>query len=385
MKHILPIWMLLLFVFSLPIEAQLTRSGLDPARFNEQIDGRQTALYTLTNANGTEACITNYGARLVSLMVPNWNGRFEDVVLGYDNVMDYHTKGQNFGAIVGRYVGRIKGPRFTIDGQEYRLQDDGKGHISHGGRPSFANRVWDVLRVSANRIILQYVSPDGENGFPGELKVKLTYTLTDQNSLDLSFEATTTKTTVLNLTNHSFFNISGDLTRPVLPQHLWIDSRQIATYDAQKNVDGRLMKVKRTPFNFTKPRQIGDRINADDAQLNVTGGYDHAFLLRHPGNLRKPAAILYDAQSGRTLTVYTTEPAIQVYTGNGLKGNQTGKNGTKYARRTAICLETMHLSDSPNRPQFPSTVLRPGQTYRSKTVFKFTTDPPLMMKSAARE
>ncbi len=364
---------------SAQITAQ-TKSGLLPEKFHETIDGKETALYTLTNSNGMEACVTNYGARLVSLMAPNWNGRMEDVVLGYDNVMDYHTKGQNFGATVGRYIGRIKGPYFTLDGKVYMLQDDGKGHISHGGKPGFQNRVWDVCEVDNQRIKLRYISPDGENGFPGELTVILTYTLTDQNTLDIDFKATTTKPTVLNLSNHSFFNISGDLSRTILTQHLWIDSKEIATYDKNKNVDGNVMAVAHTPFDFKKPHEIGERIDRDHPQLAVTGGYDHTYILRHPGNLQKPAAILYDTQSGRTLTVYTTEPAIQIYTGNGLKGNQIGKNGIKYQRRSAICLETMHIADSPNRPQFPSTVLRPGKEFHSKTVFKFSTDPPLIMK-----
>lgn len=377
MKHILTMMVALLLTGSM--QAQTTRSGLKPERFSETIDGKKTALYTLTNQNGLEACITNYGARLVSLMVPNWNGRFEDVVLGYDNVMDYHTKGQNFGATIGRYVGRILGPSFTLDGNTYQLQDNGKGHISHGGKPGFQNRVWDVVETRHNKLVLRYVSPDGENGFPGELTVTLTYMLTEQNTLDVDYKATTTKPTVLNLTNHSFFNISGDLNCSVLTQNLWIDSREIATYDANKNVDGKFLRVRHTPFDFTKPRQIGDRIDQDHPQLKVTGGYDHAFLLRHPGNIRRPAAILFDAPSGRTLTVYTTEPAIQVYTGNGLKGNQVGKGGIKYQRRSAICLETQHLADGPNKPQFPSTVLRPGETWHSKTVFKFTTDPKLMM------
>lgn len=366
----------------MPAGAQsLTLSGLNPERFDTIIDGKHTALYTLTNAKGCEACITNYGARLVSLMEPNWNGRMEDVVLGYDNVRDYHTRGQNFGATVGRYIGRIIGPKITIDGTTYKLQENGKGVISHGGKPGFANRVWDVVGVGKQNIVLRYVSPDGENGFPGELTTTLTYTLRDDGAVEVDFKATTTKPTVVNLANHSFFNISGNPEHSVEVQNLWIDSKKIAAYDKNKNVTGEFMKVKHTPFDFTKPRQIGERINTDNEQLNVTGGYDHAFALNHAGDLSRPAAILYDAQSGRALTVYTTEPALQVYTGNGLKGNQVGKKGIVYKRRCAVCLETLHFADSPNKPQFPSTLLRPGQTYHSKTVFVFSTDPPLIMRA----
>lgn len=368
------------------IKAQgITLSGLDPSRFNAVIDGKSTALYVLTNDKGNEACITNYGARLVSLMEPNWNGRMEDMVLGYDNVMDYHTKGQNFGATVGRYIGRIVGPRMTIDGKTYKLQENGKGVISHGGRPGFADRVWDVVSYSRQKLVLRYVSPDGENGFPGELTTTLTYALRDDGALGIDFKAVTTRTTVVNLANHSFFNISGNPERTVETQSLWIDSKKIATYDKNKNVTGEFLDVRQTPFDFHKPHQIGERINEDNPQLKVTGGYDHAFSLSHGGDLSRPAAILYDAQSGRALTVYTTEPAIQVYTGNGLKGNQVGKKGVVYKKRCAICLETLHYADSPNRPQFPSTLLRPGQTYHSHTVFVFSTDPPLIMKSEKKD
>lgn len=372
----------LLTVASQCLNAQeLTQSGLDPARFAAVIDGKPTALYVLKNAKGMEACVTNYGARLVSLMEPNWNGRMEDVVLGYDNIADYHSRGQNFGATVGRYIGRIIGPSFSIDGTTYKLQDNGKGVISHGGKPGFADRVWTVLSNDGQSIVLQYVSPDGENGFPGELTTTLTYTLRDDGALGIDFKATTTKPTVLNLSNHSFFNISGNPERTIEVQNLWLDSKSIAAYDSDKNVTGEMLDVKHTPFDFRKPRQIGERINADDAQLKVTGGYDHAFALSHPGDISRPAAILYDAQSGRAMTVYTTEPAIQVYTGNGLKGNQIGKKGIAYKRRCAICLETMHFADSPNKPQFPTTLLRPGQTFHSTTVYVFSTDPPLIMRA----
>ena len=380
MKHIKSILTAGLLVITLATHAQTTLSGLSPQRFESEIDGEQTALYTLTNINGMEACITNYGARLVSLMVPNWNGRLEDVVLGFDNIDDYRNIKQNYGAIVGRYVGRIVGPKMKIDGTWYELQENGKGVISHGGNPGFQDRVWRVIIKEKSRVVMQYSSPDGENGFPGELTVTLTYTLTDQNALDVDFKASTTKTTVLNLTNHSFFNISGDLSRSILSQNLWIDSKRIATYDQRKNLNGKFRKVKHTPFDFTKPRQIGTRIHRDDEQLNITDGYDHSFILRHPGNQRKPAAVLYDAQSGRTLTVYTTEPVIHIYTANGLKGKHTGKSGIAYSKQTAVCLETMHLSDSPNHSNFPSTLLKPGQTFHSKTVFRFSTDTKVLMR-----
>lgn len=346
---------------------QLTRSGLSPERFDSIMDGKQTGLFTITNQQGMEACITNYGARLVSLM---WQGR--DCVTGFDNVGDYRRFRQNYGATVGRYVGRIKGARFMLDGQEHRLQENGKGVTSHGGYPGFADHIWTVTSQTDSTLTLQYVSPDGENGFPGTLTVNLTYRLSSRNGLEIDYEATTDKPTVLNLTNHSFFNISGQMNREITSQELWVNSDSIATFDQQKNLNGRMMSVENTPFDFRTPALIGARIDDDHEQLKVTGGYDHSFILRNAGNDRQPAAIVTDKNSRTRMTVYTTEPVLHIYTGNGLKGNTRGKQGISYPRRSAICLEAMHLADSPNQPHFPSTVLRPGETFRSHTAYVFS-------------
>lgn len=352
-----------------------TQSGLHPARFQSQVAGKATALYTLRNGN-IEACVTNYGARLVSLMVPNQNGKIEDVVLGFDNIDDYHLRKQNFGSIVGRYTGRIKGARFTLDGTEYHLQNYEKGgNISHGGYPGFADQVWDVVSHNDSILRLKYISSDGENGFPGTLTVYATYHLNYNHSLTVSYEATTDKPTVLNLTNHTFFNLSGDPSTTILDHQLQIDSKYIATYDKQKNVDGNFLRVKNTPFDFTTLKAIGTDINIYDEQMSITKGYDHTFVLRHPGKTGVAAARVYDEKSGRMLTVYTTEPALQIYTANGLDGTLVGKNGVTYPKQSAICLETMHLADSPNHKEFPSTVLRPGETYRSHTTFVFSDKP----------
>lgn len=355
-------------------KAEKTLSGLYPDKFNANIEGKKTALVVLRNANGAEACITNYGARLVSLLEPDRNGNFKDVVLGYDNVIDYYTLRQNFGATVGRYIGRIVGPTITIDGKDYPLTVDKNNVIGHGGKPGFANRVWNIVSQNGKSATFKYVSPDGENGFPGELTTTVTYTLQDDNSLAVEFNAITTKPTVVNLSNHSFFNISGDPTTTILDQQLWMDSKEIAAIDGNKNVTGKFLKVRHTPFDFTKSHKIGDAIDADYDQIKTVRGYDHQFKLTNGGDISKPSAILYDAKSGRKLIVYTTEPAILVYTANGLNGSQIGKGGIKYNRRSAICLETMHFSNSPHFPQFPSTLLRPGETYHTKTIFKFTTD-----------
>ena len=352
-----------------------TLSGLHPTNFQSQVAGKETALYTLRNGN-MEACVTNYGARLVSLMVPDQNGKVEDVILGFDNIDDYHQQKQNFGSIVGRYAGRIKGARFTLDGKEYHLQNYDKGsNISHGGYPGFADQVWEVISNNDSIVRLKYISADGENGFPGTLTLYVTYHLGYDQSLNVSYEASTDKPTVLNLTNHTFFNLSGDPSTTVLDHQLQIDSKYIATYDKQKNVDGKFMRVKNTPFDFTTMKPIGTDINIYDEQMSITKGYDHAFALRHPGEANTAAAKVFDERSGRMLTVYTTEPAIQIYTANGLNGSLVGKGGVAYPKQSAICLETMHFPDSPNNMKFPSTVLRPGETYRSHTTFVFSDKP----------
>ncbi len=350
------------------VAQQPTASGLHRERFDSIMDGERTGLFVIGNKTGMEACITNYGARLVSLM---FDGK--DCVTGFDNVGDYRKYKQNYGATVGRYVGRIKGARFTLDGVEHHLQENGKGVTSHGGYPGFADHVWEVTAQSDSTLTLQYVSADGENGFPGELTVVLTYTVSHRNGLEVSYEATTTKATVVNLTNHSFFHIGGRLNEEITDQLLWVNSRRIATFDAQKNLNGRTMKVRGTPFDFRKAKRIGDRIDEDNEQLNITKGYDHSFILQTKGHDGKAAASVTDEQSGVRMTVYTTEPVLHIYTGNGLKGNTRGKQDIYYPRRSAICLEAMHLADSPNQPHFPSTVLRPGETFRSHTAYVFET------------
>ena len=349
-----------------------TLSGLDPTKFQSKVEGKPTALYTLTN-QGMEACITNYGAILVSLMVPDRYGRVEDVVLGFDNIDDYHQQKNNFGSVVGRYIGRIKGASFELDGKTYQLQQTGGGNISHGGYPGFADKPWEMVGKTDTTLVLKYVSPDGENGFPGTLTVLVTYHLKYNHALTISYEAQTDKPTVLNLSNHSFFNISGDPSSSVLSQQLMIDSKKIATFDKNKNVDGRLVKVRHTPFDFTKMKTIGKDINVQDEQLTITKGYDHSFALRKVGKGMHPAVILYDEKSGRRMSVYTDQPAVQVYTANGLNGKLVGKNGIAYQSRSAICLETMHFADSPHHSTFPSTVLRPGETFQSSTTFAFDT------------
>ena len=348
-----------------------TASGLYPDRFVSLVEGKPTQLCVIRNGK-MEACVTNYGARLVSLMVPDKAGNIEDMVLGFDNIDDYHMMKNNFGSVVGRYSGRIKGATFTLDGNTYQLQQSGGGNISHGGYPGLSDRVWEVETVADSTLTMHYLSPDGENGFPGNLMVKVTYTLTYDNALRIDYKATTDKPTVINLTNHSFFNISGDPSTDVLSQQLFVDSKYIATYDKNKNLDGQFMKVKNTPFDFTTKKSIGADINIYDEQMAITKGYDHSYVLKHNGKILKPAAVIFDDRSERQMTVYTTQPALHVYTANGLDGSMVGKKGMAYKKNSAVCFETMHFGDSPNHDEFPSTVLRPGETFTSQTIFSFS-------------
>lgn len=352
----------------------ITASGLHRKDFQAEVNGQRTDLYTLANIHGMEVCITNYGARVVSILAPDRSGRMEDVVCGFPTIDGYTGQRQNFGATVGRYIGRILNARFTLDGVEHRLiPNNGKsGHISHGGNPGFADRVWKVEHADPSAITLSYLSPDGENGFPGNLKVTLTYRLTDDNALDLTYEAVTDAPTVLNLSHHSFFNISGNFLQRVESQQLWVDADRFTPYDDKKCVTGEYLSVADTPMDFRIPYAIGERIGEDYAQLKVVNGYDHTWELNTKGDDSRPAAWVYDEASGRKMEIFTTEPGMQIYTGNGLRGNMTGKEGVAYPFRSAVCFETMHFQDSPNRPQFPSTVLRPGEVFRSHTAYRFS-------------
>lgn len=331
-----------------------------------QEDENQIVGYTLTNGD-MECTVLNWGARVQSLKFKD-----QDVVLGFDmdSLENYRAVKQNFGAVVGRYIGRILRATYVLDGDTAHLMQQNGGDCGHGGNPNYAGRMWRLQEKGKDSVKLRYVSPDGENGFPGELTVDVLYQL-KENALEISYSATTTKPTVVNLSNHSFFNLTGDLGRDVLLERLWIASDSLAEYNERKQVTGRLIPVKDTPFDFTELRAIGDSIDVDNEQLNVTGGYDHCYQLRN--NNDSVVAMLVDLQTQVRMCVYTTEPAMQIYTANGHKGNIMGKEGKPYPRRNAICFETMHFPDSPNQPQWPSTALRPGEEYKSKTVFAFET------------
>jgi aldose 1-epimerase len=349
------------------------KSKMQKQSFGKTDDGQQTDLYILTNKNGMETSITNYGGTVVTLKVPDRNGKLDDVVLGYDKLDDYAAGKAYFGAIIGRYANRIAHAKFTLDGITYTLpKNDGDNHL-HG---NFNKRVWtakDVSTSAGQALELTYLSKDGEEGFPGNLSVKVVYTLTDQNELKIDYSATTDKDTVLNLTNHCYFNLAGQGNGDILQHQLMIRADRFPPVDASLIPTGELRSVKGTPFDFTTATAIGARIDQDDQQLKLGRGYDHNWVLNSgtAGSLSL-AAQAYEPHSGRLLEVSTTEPGLQFYTGNFLDGIR-GKGGKVYNRRYAFCLETQHFPDSPNHPNFPSTVLKPGQSFRSTTVYRFST------------
>jgi len=369
------IWMLVLLVTTMAVSGVQAEanSKMQKQSFGKTDDGQQVDLYTLKNQHGMEAAITNYGGTVVTLKVPDRNGKLDDVVLGYDKLEDYAAGKAYFGAIIGRYANRIAHAQFTLNGTTYTLaKNDGDNHL-HGG---FNKRVWtakDVSGSAGQALELTYLSKDGEEGFPGNLSVKVVYTLTDQNELKIDYSATTDKDTVLNLTNHCYFNLAGQGNGDILQHQLTIRADRFTPVDANLIPTGDLRSVKGTPFDFTTATVIGARIDQDDQQLKLGRGYDHNWVLNGDasGSLTV-AAQAYEPRSGRLLEVSTTEPGLQFYTGNFLDGIQ-GKQGKVYNRRYAFCLETQHFPDSPNHPNFPSTVLKPGQHYQTTTVYKFST------------
>lgn len=370
-KSIALVALAMLLCVSCKKEKEMTLSGLNIRDFQTEINGQLTNLFVLKNKNGMEVCITNYGGRVVSMMVPDRNGKFEDIVCGYPTIADYLAKKQNFGATIGRYIGRILNATFTLDSIPYQLTANSDIHCAHGGDPGFASMIWQAEQLDEQALKLTLLSPDGDNGFPGKLDVRVIFQVTDNNELDIHYEAETDKPTVVNLSHHSFFNISGNFNTTVEDQLLYINADNYTPYDSLKCVTGEILPVAGTPFDFTTPRLIGERIDEDIMQLTAMKGYDHNWVLNTGGDDARLAARLTDEKSGRTLEVYTNEPGLQVYTANGLRGAMVGKKGIAYQKRSAVCLETQHFADSPNKPQFPSTVLRPGEKYESRCIYRF--------------
>ena len=351
--------------------------GVTKSSFGTTVDGTSVDLYTLTNANGLIAKITNYGGIVTELWIPDRDGNLGDIVLGFDNVTDYEDGCPYFGALIGRYGNRIGKAKFMLDGKLYTLAaNDGENHL-HGGIKGFDKVVWDAKPVENKdgvALQLHYLSRDMEEGYPGNLDVTVVYTLNNKNELVIEYTATTDKPTVCNLTNHNYYNLAGQGVGDNSGHLLMLNADYTTPVDKGLIPTGELKSVKGTPFDFKTPTAIGAHINDDDVQLKYAGGFDHNWVLnkRTPGSMTL-AAKVYEPTTGRVMTIKTTEPAIQFYAGNFLDGTLVGKEGKVYGRRCAFCLETQHYPDSPNKLSFPSTTLRPGQTYNTKTIHKFTT------------
>ena len=350
----------LLMAACTPKAEKATDSGLLQSNFRTEVDGKKTDLYILRNKNNMEVCITNFGGRIVSVMVPDKDGQMRDVVLGFDSIQDYISKPSDFGASIGRYANRINQGKFTLDGVEYQLPRNNYGHCLHGGPQGFQYRVYDAVQLNPQELQLTYVAKDGEEGFPGNITCKVLMKLTDDNAIDIQYD--------------SYFNLDGDAGSNA--EHLLtIDADYYTPVDSTFMTTGEIVPVEDTPMDFRTPMPVGERINDFDfVQLKNGNGYDHNWVLNAKGDINRRAASLKSQKTGIVLDVYTNEPGVQVYAGNFLDGSLTGKKGITYNQRASVCLETQKYPDTPNKPEWPSAVLRPGEKYMSQCIFKFSVD-----------
>ncbi|MDR0976558.1 MAG: galactose mutarotase [Prevotellaceae bacterium] len=356
---------------SQPKQPTITASGLNPELFQDTVDNVPLALYTLKNASGMEVCITNFGGRIVSVMVPDKNGVMQDVVLGFDNIKDYLTKQSDFGASIGRFANRINRGTFVLDGDTVKLPRNGF-HTLHGGPKGWQYQPYLAKQIDDTTLELTRISLDGDMSFPGNMTAKVLFHLTDDNAIDIKYSATTDKKTIINMTNHSYFNLSGDASKSIIDNILYVNADNYTPMDRGSIPTGEIAPVAGTPMDFTTPKPIGQDIDQTDfEQVRFGNGYDHNWVLNTGDDVTKLAAKVTSPVSGITMEVYTNEPGIQVYTANFLDGTAVGKKGITYQKRAAICLETQHYPDSPNRPQWPTTTLEPGQTYHSECIYKF--------------
>jgi aldose 1-epimerase len=353
-------------------ETKLVETQITSSKFDSIIDGKKISLFYLKNGS-ISASITNYGGRIVGLSVPNKDGKLTDVVLGLGSLKEY-TKASvpYFGAIIGRYANRIAKGQFTLDGVKFQTPINNGLNTLHGGTKGFQYVVWDALKLNDSTLLLSYLSKDGEMGFPGDLEIEVTYQLLKNNTFKITYQAITSKKTVINLTNHAFFNLNGEGSGSILNHQIQIFANEYTPVDSTSIPTGKFENVNHTPFDFRKLTAIGKRINDDNKQLKIGNGYDQNFVLVNNGKNKIAAKVIGD-QSGIVMDVYTDQPGIQFYTSNFLKGKNTFKNGAKDDFRTAFCLETQHFPDSPNQPNFPSTVLKPGERFSSISYFQFST------------
>lgn len=365
--------LLLVFLLMISCTGQKKQLTIKKEKFG-MVDGKQADLYTLENARGMVVKITNYGGIIQTLTAPDRNGKYEDVVLGYDRLQQYVDNSPYFGAIIGRYGNRIAKGRFTLNGVEYKLATNNGPNSLHGGIKGFDKRVWKAKPFETDSTVgleLTYLSKDGEEGYPGNLNVKVVYTLNNKNELKMEYWATTDKPTPVNLTNHSYFNFTGCKTN-IYGHKLWINADHFLPVDSTLIPTGEIRPVKGTPFDFTKPTEIGARINEDNVQLKYGHGYDHNWVLNNWDRTVKKQISVYEPTTGRYMEIFTDQPGVQFYSGNFLNGSIIGKHGIAYKHRYALVLETQHFPDSPNHPNFPSTILNPGETYHTVTILKFS-------------
>jgi len=353
---------------------KISKPAIKPEAFHKLVDGKQVDLYKLKNKNGLEMNVTNYGGRIVSLMIPDKSGKMEDVVLGYESIDGYlNANEQYFGASIGRYGNRIAKGSFAIDSSKYNLAVNNAPNSLHGGVKGFSAKVWNAVPKGQNELELSLVSPDMEEGYPGELKVTVNYKLTDANEVTITYRAETSKPTILSLTNHSYFNLHGAGNGDILDLEVFLNADKYTPVDSTLIPTGKIESVIGTPLDFTTPATVGSRINEKNEQLAFGLGYDHNFVLNKTDvKVITLAASVYDPQSGRFMEVFTNEPGVQFYTGNFLKGKEIGKQNKPYTFRSGLCLETQHFPDSPNQPAFPTVVLRPGEVYNSVCIYKFS-------------
>ena len=347
---------------------------MDPTTFQIEHEGKQIDLFTLQNTRGMVVQITNYGGKIVSILVPDKNGKMADVCLGYESAEGYINGSASMGATMGRFANRIANAQFTLNDSTYHLAKNAGEHTIHGGAKGFRFKVWEAKQLDEQNLELSYLSPDGEEGFPGNFTLKVLFSVTEDNELKLVYHATTDKPTVFNLTNHAFFNLAGEGNGDVLDHQLMVNADSFTPTNETSIPTGEIRSLDGTPLDFRNLTRVGDRIDADYDQLIFAGGYDHNYVINKDAGQLEMAALLYEPVSGRVMEVKTTEPGIQVYTANSLtgKGPDVGKSGHAYGSRSSICLETQHFPDSPNQPDFPTTVLNLGEEYLSTTIYRFS-------------
>lgn len=353
----------------------LTVSGLNPKNFETEVDGKPIQLYTIKNANGMEVCVTNYGGRIVSIMVPDKNNEWRDVVLGFDSIADYLNIPTDFGAAIGRYANRINQGKIVIDGDTIQLPTNNYGHCLHGGPKGWQYQVYEGRQINDSTLTMTMYSPDGDQNYPGAVTAVVTYTVTGDNALDLSYKATTDRKTVINLTNHSYFNLSGNPSKDITDHLFYVNADYFTPVDSTFMTTGELLPVKDTPMDFTTSRLLGENItNFDFEQIKFGNGFDHNWCLNTQGDETQVVAKLKCPSTGICMEIYTNEPGLQVYSGNFLDGTVSGKRNVVYPQRAAICLETQKYPDTPNKPEWPSAYLEPGQEYYSHCIYKFSVE-----------